>query len=112
MSGSGIRGVLPVLAALLVAVFGSGGVLGWLGKRFAERSSASAQLSKTLLDASREWVEQAQEERAQLTARISEQDALLAALRLECFEKEGEIRQLKQVNRSLQAAIDRAERDG
>lgn len=112
--GLGIKDALQFFGLMATAVFGTGGILGGLVGWFVRRSSASAQLSKTLFDASRAWVEQAQLEHARQNARIFEQERLLSerenqieAKKLECFEKDGEIRQLKQINRSLQSIIDR-----
>lgn len=77
---------------------------GWFGAR----STAGARLQKTLLDASRQWVEQSQEERAHLTVRISELETELAATKLACLQQAGEIRGLKQYNFSLQETMKRA----
>lgn len=90
--------VLPYLLAAVTAL------AGWFGAR----STAGARLQGTLLNASRQWVEQSQEMLAQRDARISELENDLAKSRLDCLQQAGEIRSLKQYNFSLQETAKRA----
>lgn len=64
-SGSWLVAALPYLAAVTT------GVAGFFGARF----TALAQLQRTLLDASRQWVEETQAQRARDGVRISELEA-------------------------------------
>lgn len=97
-SGLDMSAVLPYFLAAMT------GVLGWFGAQF----TAGAQLQKTILDASRLWVEQSQEMLAHRDARISALENELSHMRLECLQHSGEIRGLKQTRDSLTALIKRA----
>ena len=88
-SGLSIKDALPFLLSVITAVGG------W----FAARSTAFAQLSKTVLDASRKLVEQTQALHAQDGAHIARLEERIRFLELELLRKEGEIRQhLQQVD--------------
>lgn len=89
-SGFGLSDALPYLSAAVT------GLVGFFGAQF----TAVARLQKTLLDASRQWVEEAQKQHALATARISE-------LESEVLRQRGEINQLLQKVESRDHAIER-----
>lgn len=92
-TGSGFNwaAALPYLSAVAT------GLLGFFGAQF----TAVARLQKTLLDASRQWVEQLQKQRALDGARIFELEA-------EVLRQRGEINSHIQREESLQRALERA----
>lgn len=91
-SDFGLSDVLPFLGAVAT------GLLGFFGAQF----TAVARLQKTLLDASRLWVEQSQTQHARDGVRILELEA-------EILRQRGEISQHIQRGQSLQHALDRAQ---
>lgn len=93
-SSSELRGALPWLGALVTGMTGF----------FAARYTAFAQLSKTVLDASRELVERGQETHALDGARILELEAEVRRLR-------GEVNQHIQKEESYQRLIERMKKD-
>lgn len=100
----------PFLAALLslLSLLGGGGIIAALLRWSAARSSTPAQQQEALNDAFSGLTKDLQEERAWLTARISELDAKNARLELSNLEQSGEIRGLKQSLYSLQAFVRRS----
>jgi peptidoglycan hydrolase CwlO-like protein len=98
--GSGLSAALPYLSAI-----GAAG-LTWLAARY----TAFAQLSKTVLDASRRLVDQTQALHAQDGALIVEKDEKIEALRLELLLKGGEIRQHLQQRDSITVALEKEQR--
>lgn len=88
--GFGLSDVLPFLGAAVT------GLLGFFGAQF----TAVARLQKTLLDASRQWVEQSQTQHARDGVRILELEA-------EALRQRGEINQHIQRVQSLQHTLDR-----
>ena len=98
LPGFDLTGVLPYCLAAVT------GVLGWFGSQF----TAGAALQRTLLNASRQWVEQSQDMLAHRDARILELEAQIAQLRLENLQQGGEIRSLKQLRDSLIALLKRS----
>jgi len=90
ISSFGLTAALPYWVAAATAV------LGFFGARF----TTIAQLQKTLLDASREWVEQTQTQRALDTARILELEA-------EILRQRGVINAMIQFKQSLFRLLER-----
>jgi len=88
--GSGLSDALPWLSAAVT------GLVGWSAARF----TAFAQLNKTILDASRQMVADAQEVHARDGARILELEA-------EIIRQRGAINQGLQREQSMQHLIDR-----
>lgn len=97
-SGSQLTAALPYLAAII------GPALGY----FAARFSATARLEKTLLDASRSWVEQSQVRHAQDGVLISTRDAIILEREAEIIRQRGEINQHLQREVSLENFIERS----
>lgn len=91
VSGFGLSDALPYLSAVVT------GLLGFFGAQF----TAVARLQKTLLDASRQYVDQSQAQHARDGARILELEA-------EIIRQRGEINQHIQTKESLQHALERA----
>jgi hypothetical protein len=87
--------------SLLSMVGGGGLIAAWL-RWSAARSSTPAQQQASLNAAFSGLTADLQEERAWLTARISELERKLAECELTILQKDGEIRGLKQRNASLQ----------
>lgn len=98
-SGSGLTwtAALPYLAAIGTAA------LGYLGARFTAR----AQLEKTLFDASRDWVAQAQEQLARSSARILELEERCRVAEAEVIRMRGEVNGSLQREDSLRRFIKR-----
>lgn len=89
-SGSGLSDVLPFLGAAVTALLGF----------FAAQFTAVARLQKTLLDASRQWVDQSQKRHAQDGVRILELEGEILRMR-------GEIAQAIQRAESWQHRYER-----
>lgn len=73
LPGFDLTGVLPYCLAAVT------GVLGWFGSQF----TAGAQLQRTILNASRQWVEQSQERHAQDSVHALELETEIRRLRSE-----------------------------
>lgn len=100
--------VLPSLGALLfspLTVAAGASVMVALIALYGVLYSQRAPLQAALNIAFSDLTTELQEERAQLIARISELDSALAQSRLECLQKDGEIRGLKQSRDSLLALL-------
>src|SRR5580658_10112389 len=106
-SGPSVSSLKDALLSSL-SMLGGGGLVAALLHWFAARSSTPAQQQAALNDAFSGLTADLQEERAYLIARISELERDLGNERLAGYQKDGEIRGLKQSLYSLQAFVRRS----